>query len=324
MSHNKNKHPFLKMTALALGCMAVYNTYEYNKATSGNHNHREECRVYTGRFGDIYYKHYGSGSPVLLLHTLEPSANMSEWIAAATELGKSHSVYVIDLPGCGFSDKSTIDYSIYMYALAVNDFVKNRILRHHDTATGIHAAAISTSSAILTCAALTAPKLYSGLSFINPQAMETTYCNPSTKPVFAKCIRAVYNTPVIGSFMYNLKYNRAAIMDRLSKVSGLEVAQKNELADSMYEAAHTGGYYGRFLLASIHGNLLNSDIARMLSKLSTPILIVTGSADRQAKKALPAFDIDKENISSVILEDISAPQLECPDKLARILNSFFN
>lgn len=124
--------------------------------------------------------------------------------------------------------------------------------------------------------------------------------------------------------MYNLKYNRAAIMDRLSKVSGLEVAQKNELADSMYEAAHTGGYYGRFLLASIHGNLLNSDIARMLSKLSTPILIVTGSADRQAKKALPAFDIDKENISSVILEDISAPQLECPDKLARILNSFFN
>ena len=93
MSHNKNKHPFLKMTALALGCMAVYNTYEYNKATSGNHNHREECRVYTGRFGDIYYKHYGSGSPVLLLHTLEPSANMSEWIAAATELGKSHSVY---------------------------------------------------------------------------------------------------------------------------------------------------------------------------------------------------------------------------------------
>lgn len=164
MSHNKNKHSFLKMTALALGCMAVYNTYEYNKATSGNHNHREECRVYTGRFGDIYYKHYGSGSPVLLLHTLEPSANMSEWIASATELGKSHSVYVIDLPGCGFSDKSTIDYSIYMYALAVNDFVKNRILRHHDTATGMHAAAISTSSAILICAALTAPKLYSGLS----------------------------------------------------------------------------------------------------------------------------------------------------------------
>lgn len=324
MSHKKNKHPFLKLTGLALGCMAAYNTYEYRKATSGNHNHREDCRVYTGRFGDIYYKHYGSGSPVVLLHTLEPSANMAEWIATAKELSSSHSVYVIDLPGCGYSDKNTVDYSIYMYALAVNDFVKNRILRHHDTDTGIHAAAISTASAILICAALAAPKLYSDLSFVNPQAMETTYCNASTRPEYAKLIRAVYSAPIIGSFMYNLSYNRAAIMERLSKLSGLDEAQKNELADSMYEASHTGGYYGRFLLASIHGNLLNSDIGRMLSKLSTPMLIVTGSDDRQAKKALSTFDIDRENISSVVLEGISAPQLECPDKLAVTLNHFFD
>lgn len=106
--------------------------------------------------------------------------------------------------------------------------------------------------------------------------------------------------------MYNLKYNRTAIMDRLSKVSGLEVAQKNELADSMYEAAHTSGYYGRFLLASIHGNLLNSDIARMLSKLSTPILIVTGSADRQAKKHCRPL-ISTRKIYPPSFSKISAP-----------------
>lgn len=323
MSHKKNKHPLLKAAGLALGCMAVYNTCEYKKATSGNVNHREDCRIYSGRFGDIYYKHYGSGSPVLLLHSLEPSANMTEWLSTATSLSETHSVYVIDLPGCGFSDKSVIDYSIYMYALAVNDFIKNRICRHHDNISGIHAAAISTSASILICGALVNPKLYSGLAFINPQTMESTYCNPSTRPEFAKALRAVYNTPVIGSFMYNLRYSRSAILDRLSHIEGLDDTAKNKLADSMYESAHTGGHCGRFLLGSIHGNLLNTDTKHMLEKLQIPVLVVTGTADRHSKKALSAFDLDKENISSITLEGISAPQLECPDKLALALNRFF-
>ena len=323
MSTKKNKHPLLKAAGLALGCMAVYNTLEYKKATSGNSNHREDCRVYTGRFGDIYYKHYGSGSPVILIHALEPSANMSEWLSAADKLSQSHSVYVIDLPGCGFSDKNIVDYSIYMYALAVNDFVKTRICRRHDTSSGIYAAASSTSAAILTCAALINPQLYSSLAFINPAAMENTYCNMSTRPAFAKALRAVYSTPVIGTFMYNLEYNKNAILRKLSNIPGLDDDERSRLADSMYEAAHTGGYYGRFLLASMHGNLLNSDIRRMLKKLSTPVLIVTGTANKQAKKALAAFDIEKDNISSVLFEDISAPQFECPDELAITLDKFF-
>ena len=61
----------------------------------------------------------------------------------------------------------------------------------------------------------------------------------------------------------------------------------------------------------------------MLKKLSTPVLIVTGTADKQAKKALATFDIEKDNISSVLFEDISAPQFECPDELAITLDKFF-
>lgn len=318
MGQKNNKHPLIKLAGLALGCMAAYNTYEYKKATEKNVNHREECRIYTGRFGDILYKHYGSGSPILLIHSLDPSANMSEWIPTAAALAKSHSVYVMDLPGCGFSDKNTVDYSIYMYALAVNDFVENRICRRHETK-GIEAFASSSASDILICAGVLMPKLYAGLGFINPQAMETTYCNPTTNPLLVKSIRTVYNTPVIGSFIYNMNYSRKNISRNLSNIPNLDDTKREELADSMYEAAHTGGYYGRFLFSSIHGNLLNMDIKRMLEKLSTPVLIVTGSANRAARKALSTFDIEKENISTILLEDINMPQLECPEKLADIL-----
>mgnify|MGYP002763180406 FL=1 len=320
--NKKKKHPLLRAAGIALGCMAVYNTYEYKKATSGDANHREDCRVYTGRFGDISYKHYGSGTPVLLIHSLDPAANMSEWIPTALELSKNNSVYVIDLPGCGFSDKSTVNYSVYMYALAINDFVKNRICRSHETS-GIHAVASAASAPLLLSAAVLMPNLYSAISFINPINMENAYCNPSTNPYIVKGLRAVYNTPVIGSFIYNTQYNRKAIHDALSRIPGLEVEEKEKLTDSMYEAAHTGGYYGRFLYSSIHGNLLNVDIKRMLDKLSTPLLIVNGSDNKPAKKSLSTFDRENENISTIILEDINTPQYECPNKLADILNKSF-
>ena len=319
MTKKKNKHPLLRAAGLALGCMAAYNTYEYKKATSGNANRREDCRVYTGRFGDISYKHYGSGSPVLLIHALEPSANMSEWIPTALELAKTNSVYVIDLPGCGYSDKSTVDYSVYMYALAINDFVKNRICRSHET-NGIHAVASATSAPLLLSAAVLMPKLYSGISFVNPVRMDNAYCNPSTNPYIVKGLCAVYNAPVIGSFIYNMQYNRKAILRSVSAIPGLDDDEKEKLADSMYEASHSGGYYGRFLYSSIHGNLLNVDIKRLLDKLNTPLLIVSGSDNRLAKKSLSTFDRENENISTIILEDINTPQFECPKKLANILN----
>ena len=322
MNHKKKKHSLLRAAGLALGCMAAYNTYEYKKATSGNANHREECRVYTGRFGSISYKHYGSGSPVLLIHALDPSANMSEWLSTATALAKTNSVYVIDLPGCGFSDKNTVDYSVYMYALAINDFVRNRICRSHDN-TGIHAVASTTSASLLLSAAVLMPKLYSGLSFVNPIGVENSYCNPSTNPYIVKGFRAVYNTPVIGSFIYNIRYNRKAISEAVARIPDMDDEEREQLTSSMYEAAHTGGYYGRFLYSSIHGNLLNVDISRMLDKLTTPVFIVTGSDNKLAKKSLSTFDIDNENISTIILEDINMPQYECPEKLADILNKSF-
>ena len=52
-------------------------------------------------------------------------------------------------------------------------------------------------------------------------------------------------------------------------------------------------------------------------------LYVTGNGT-MLKGYVSKGDKFSSSYKGVILEDISAPQLECPDKLARILNSFFN
>lgn len=320
MSKKKNEHPLLLAAGLALGCMAAYNCSESKKATANNVNHKEECRIYSGRFGNISYKHYGSGKPVLLIHDLNPASGMTEWAPTAKALSESHSVYIIDLPGCGFSDKSSLEYSAYMYALAINDFVHNRICRSHDV-DGICAVASSASSPLLVCAASLDASLYSNICLINPQTIENCYCNPTTNPSLVKLERIVCNTPIVGSFIYNLHYSRNNILSRISADNPyLTDEAKEELADSMYEASHLGGYTSKFLFSSIMGNLLSLDINRMLDKLTTRTCIIAGSDNKKVKNKLSTFDKDKDNISTIILDDINNPQLECPERLATILN----
>lgn len=88
----------------------------------------------------------------------------------------------------------------------------------------------------------------------------------------------------------------------------------------MYESSHIGGYTSKFLFSSIMGNLLSIDVNRMMNKLTSSTFIIAGAGNRQVKKKLFTFDIDKENISTIMLDDINNPQLECPDRLAAILN----
>lgn len=317
---NNKKHPVLFATGLVLGCMAAYNYNENKKATSNNVNKKEDCRIYNGRFGDISYKHYGSGSPILLIHSLSPASGMAEWMPTAKLLSEEHSVYVLDLPGCGFSDKNNLEYSAYMYALAINDFVHNRICRHHDDY-GISAIAASTAAPLLICAAALNASLYKELYLVNPQTMDKCYCNPTTKSSLVKLERLVCMTPVIGSFIYNCHYSRENILSRLSADNpSLSDEALEELTDCMYEASHTGGFSSKFLFSSITGNLLGMDVSRMLSRLTVCTCIIAGGDNKQVKSCLSTFDCEKDNISTIILEDINNPQLECPDRLANIIN----
>ena len=320
MSNNKKKHPLLMAAGLALGCMAGYNYSESRKATANNINHNEECRIYNGRFGNISYKHYGSGSPMLLIPGLNPAASMAEWIPAAKALSRHHSVYIIDLPGCGFSDKRSLEYTAYMYALAINDFVHNRICRSHD-AMQICAVASSASAPLLICAASLNASLYSNICLVNPKTIESCYCNPTTNPTLVKLERLVCNTPIVGSFIYNVHYSRNNILSRINTDNpSLTEEAREELADSMYEASHIGGFTSKFLFSSIMGNLLSMDISRIISKLTVDTCIIAGADNKQVKSKLSTFDNDKENISTIMLDGINTPQLECPDRLAAIIN----
>lgn len=60
-----------------------------------------------------------------------PGASGYEWNAVENQLATEHTVYTIDLLGCGRSEKAEITYTNFVFVQLLCDFVKNVI--HEET-----------------------------------------------------------------------------------------------------------------------------------------------------------------------------------------------
>ena len=77
----------------------VINKFIFN--ASDEHSEEDESNYYNWKFGNIYYKKEGTGSPVLLIHDLNHYSSSMESDKVIGTLSKEHTVYTIDLLGCG-------------------------------------------------------------------------------------------------------------------------------------------------------------------------------------------------------------------------------
>ena len=77
----------------------VINKFIFN--TSDEHSEEDSSNYYNWKFGNIYYQKTGSGSPLLLIHDLNHYSSSMEWDKVIDTLSREHTVYTIDLLGCG-------------------------------------------------------------------------------------------------------------------------------------------------------------------------------------------------------------------------------
>ena len=69
----------------------VINKFIFN--ASDEHSEEDESNYYNWKFGNIYYKKEGTGSPVLLIHDLNHYSSSMEWDKVIGTLSKEHTVY---------------------------------------------------------------------------------------------------------------------------------------------------------------------------------------------------------------------------------------
>lgn len=78
--------------------------------------------------GDIFYKTYGKGQAIVLLHGL--MENMEIWEKVARTLSSDYHVITVDLPGHGHSECVSEIHTMDMMAIAVNKVLRDLEIKH--------------------------------------------------------------------------------------------------------------------------------------------------------------------------------------------------
>jgi len=312
----KNIRHFFLLTALAAG--TVYGINKFIDVTIGTRKYLNNTsgRYFEWRYGNIYYTKQGKGSPVLLIHDLYPASSSAEWYRVIKKLETDHTVYAIDLLGCGRSDKPYFTYTNYMYVQLITDFVKKVIEEKTDVfATG-------DSSSFTLMAANMDENIFNRIFLISPPSLESLLANPNKKDNFLK---NVIELPVIGTFYYNIKMREQKITELFERDY---FRRKNLITDEMkniyHESAHLEKSGGKYLYGSMIGHYTNINIIPALKKITNPIFIIGNRDKENSIKTLDSYTKYDENIEiSYISNCNKLPQLEDPKKFYEIIQMFY-
>lgn len=304
-------------TLLKLGIFAGIVMYFANKFVESSALLRKLLRIdsgyyYNWKHGSIYYTKQGHGDPLLLIHDLYPSSSSAEWNEVIEELSQSHTVYAIDLPGCGRSTKPHITYVNYFFTQLLSDFVTDVIQEPTAvTATGI-------SASFATMAAHLYPDNFTKLTFINPQSPSQLATIPANTAKFTK---SIMDCPILGTFLYYIFCSENEIEYNFTEeyfYNPFLVSSK--IIHTYYESAHWNQGSGRFLLSSLHGNYINTNVNLAFSNLAQDTQLIFGKELANAENIAASYQKLNPVIKvSYISKAKMLPHLEAPEKFLSLL-----
>lgn len=179
----------LKAIVVIAGINMIFSFIEERK----NDSRIESGYFYSWKYGRIFYHKRGHGSPVILLHGLEPAQSGRGLDSLSKVLSAKHTVYTIDLLGFGLSDKPWITYTNFLYVRLVLDFIKEVIGENTD---------------IVACEG-SALSMLQAYNFDSSMIGKVVLVNPSRKETIeipksiAIKLKKLLDFPLIGSFIYN-------------------------------------------------------------------------------------------------------------------------
>ena len=292
MKHSHKLRNTLITAGLSCTALAAYNRYTCKKADSASFLN---CRIPSSQFGwklgNIHYTKQGSGSPILLIHDYLSFSGAWEWNALSQRLSKNHTVYALDLPGCGRSEKSFTAYTSYLYVQLISDFISKLIREPVILVVSGH----SVLPAVML--AKSEPALFRQIIALNPSA-------PHHPNVCELLLGKLFLTPLIGTFAYNMFLTPARLQSsfeqaRLFHSRELQAAYRK----AFWQGAHMNRAHGKYLLASYLLGYMDSDLSFSLKKLAVPFSILTGSDVSGAEEAILSYRRQNPQIPVRQVED---------------------
>ena len=293
-------------TALSVTSMHLLNKFLTFTATIRELLQTTSGYFYQWRFGKIYYTKQGSGTPLLLIHDLTCGSSSYEWNELVTELSKDHTVYAMDLLGCGRSEKPNLTYTNFLYVQLICDFVKNIIGHKTDVIVTGDAAPL----VITACSNEDA--LFNKIIMINPMSLYRLNEIPSKR---TKLLKLLIEIPVLGTLLYNLYAMKTNVEDKFVETYFFNPFKvKDEQINTYYEASNLGS--AKYLFASLKGRYTNFNIIHALKHINNSMFIIGGEKEDDIKTTMENYAHYNPSIETTTISKTKhLPQLEAPEEL---------
>lgn len=313
----KAKNKFLTMLILSAGAattIAAINNYIKISATSRNLLTESEPLCYKWRLGNIHYTKIGSGKPLLLIHDLNAISSGYEWNRLIPFLQNHYTIYTIDLLGCGRSEKASMTYTNYLYVQLISDFIKN-VIGHR---TCVIASGESASIPIMACS--NNSDLFDQLLLVNPLSLLDYSQIPGKS---AKLYKLMVETPVVGTLLYHIATSKRFITEELINHGFYNPYSVKPLyIESYYEAAHLGSS-PKSVYISHKCNYTKCNITNALKKIDNSIYLIGGDGIDNISDLLEEYKKYNSSIETALIpETRKLPQLEAPEKLAELVQTY--
>jgi len=314
----KKKNPvknFILYSGLTAAAMAGINQYIFSSAVSKNALSTDRDFYFNWKLGKVFYTKEGSGSPLLLIHELDTMSCDIEWKKIKKRLIKNHTVYTIDLLGCGRSEKPNFTYTNFLYVQLITDFIKQIIGDPCDVVSSGSASSLLLMSAMYRC------QLFNKVIFINPEELSETYQIPEKQEKF---LRNLIQLPILGTLLYNMMHSRFMIGRKLKYDGFYQPAHVQDFdIQAFHEASHLGNYRVKYLYGSLKANYVQIPVVNALQKLSCPICILGGTGEARIEQTIRDYKKINASIKSQLIADTTHyPHMENPEKTAAFIEAF--
>lgn len=313
----KHIRNFMVLTTLTTISIYAINKMISISSTMKNLLKTDHGHFYDWKYGKIFYTKSGKGSPVLLIHDLNPAASSQEWDKIYKSLSKKHTVYTIDLIGCGRSEKPNLTYTNYLYVQLITDFIKNIIAEK----TSIISTGASCSFSVMACHMDS--QYFDKLILINPENLSDLVKTPSKQK---NALKFLIDLPIIGTLIYNIIYSPKGI-ERLFTENYYYKYHlvSTKTMDTYYESAHLDNSRGKYLLSSINANYTNINIVHALEKINNSMYLICSKENDFSKNIIESYSCCNPSIESTYVDHSKyLPQMEAPERLLEHLELFLS
>ncbi|UOY92534.1 alpha/beta fold hydrolase [Ectobacillus sp. JY-23] len=223
---------------------------------------------FTGSYGKLAYTVKGSGPPLLLIHSISLGASPFCWRKNIDALASRYTVYALELPGFGSSEKRPMIYTANIFIPAITEFIEKVVQARVSIITRDLPAAYCSYIAYIR------PELVAKLLLITPSGLagnDTSPCESSSTTF------TIFTQPFVGNGLYNTFSSKESLDQQLKTIFYSDPAYVTpDVIENFYANAHQCPN-ANYAPASFVAGYCNFSVRSFFGMITQPILILWGA-----------------------------------------------